>query len=186
MGSSKGAEDDSPLPSFLLRVRAGSGDLSLSSTVPAKRLGWRRLLQSWDFFSLLPLILRKKKKGKRFPSLKKIKLSSPCAPASRKEPGRGGCCPKVQQGRAAALPHPPACPFTSFRKVLLQFVDATLKTLIHTLPPEQPLRSCSQPAALDPKVRGAGWCSSQLAEDLPLPSSTPQTMGVGRCGWFLQ
>lgn len=176
VGSSKGAEDNSPLPSLLLWVRAGSGDLSLSGTVPAKRLGCRWLLQSWDFFSLLHLILRKKKERKKVSFSKKDQEGA----------GQGGCYPKVHRGPAAALPHPSACYFPSFRKVLLQFVDATLKTLIHTLPAEQPLKSCSQPAALAPMVRGAGWCSSQLAEDLPLPFSTPETKGWGRCGWFQQ
>ena len=141
-------------------VKSGCGDLSASGTAPAQRLGWRRLLRSWHLFSPLHLMLRKRE-GKRFPSSKKIMLSSPCAPDSGKEPGRVGAACSVHRGQAAALQHPPACHFSSFSKVLLQFAGETLRTpLIHTLPAEQPFKSCTQAAALAAMVRGLVFLSS--------------------------
>lgn len=145
--------------------------------------GW--LLRSWEVLSPLHLMLRKRK-GKGFPSLEKIVLGSPCAPASGKEPGRVGAACSMHWGRAAALQHPPACCFSSFREVLLQFAGGTLTTpLIHTLPGEQPFKSCTQAADLAAMARGLVLLTSAQAP-APFPLSPPpqRPRVLGHAGGF--
>lgn len=65
-----------------VEVKSCCGDVAASGTAPAKRLGWRWLLQSWDFFSPLSLVLRKRK-GKQVSVFKGVAEQPLCQQAGR-------------------------------------------------------------------------------------------------------